>query len=147
MRRLFVDADACPKVIREEILIISRSYELIALFVASFQHATNEKGAEWVLVDADPENVDLYIMNHVRKGDIAVTQDYGLASVLVSKGVYVLSTRGKKLVEEDMPQLLYGRYISAKERQAGNRTKGPKKFNNEDRETFSKELINILSNF
>jgi uncharacterized protein len=145
IRNLFVDADACPKPIKEEISFISRSFELNVYFVASFEHATNSKGDEWIFVDAGPESVDLYIMNKIRKGDIVVTQDHGLASVLVSKGVYVITPRGKTLVEEDIPELLYSRFLSAKERRAGNKTKGPKKFTQLDRERFAIELNKILS--
>jgi uncharacterized protein len=146
IRNLFVDADACPKPIKEEISFISRSFEINVYFIASYEHATNEKGVDWIFVDTGPESVDLYIMNKIKKGDIVVTQDHGLGSILVSKGAIVITPRGKKLVEDDMPELLYSRYISAKERRAGNRTKGPKKFTQLDREKFAKELIKILSN-
>lgn len=141
-----MDADACPRPIKEEISLIARSFEVRVLFIASFEHATNSKGDEWIFVDAGPESVDLYILNKIQKGDIVVTQDHGLASILIPKGVYVLTPRGKELVEEDIPELLYSRYLSAKERRAGNKTKGPKKFTDLDREIFSKELINLLSN-
>lgn len=142
-----MDADACPRPIKEEISTISRSFGIDAFFIASFEHAINDKGAEkWIFVDAGPESVDLYIMNKIQKGDIVVTQDHGLGSVLVAKGVYVLTPRGMKIDEDNIPELLYSRFLSAKERRAGNRTKGPKRFTEQDREKFSQELIKILSN-
>ena len=68
---------------------------LEALFVASYAHMKNDlRGAAWKFVDSSKEAVDLYIMNHVKAFDVVVTQDIGLASTLLLKGVYVLSPRG-----------------------------------------------------
>jgi uncharacterized protein YaiI (UPF0178 family) len=145
-RKLFVDADACPKPIKEAVLAISQAYELKVFFIASYSHAMNHTGeAEWVLVDANPEEVDLYITNHVQRNDVVVTQDHGLASILLPKGVYVLSPRGKEYLEGDMSELLFSRYLSYKQRRAGYRTKGPDKFTNNDVKKFNEQLKEILS--
>src|SRR5699024_2476404 len=96
-------------------------------------------------VDAEREEVDLYIVNHAKVKDIVVTQDHGLASLLSSRGVYVLSPRGKRFTEGDMEQILFERYLSAKERRAGAHTKGPRKMSKSDHMYFRETLKRILS--
>lgn len=84
-------------------------------------------------------------MNHVKKGDLAVTQDIGLASALLSKGVYVLSPRGILFEEKGIAAALDMRYLAAKARRQGRYGKGPKPFRAEDRINFVKELTKILT--
>ncbi|MDR4888974.1 YaiI/YqxD family protein [Fredinandcohnia sp. QZ13] len=143
--KIFVDADACP--VKEEIVSIAGTYNINVVFVASYAHVmSNPIGGKWVYVDADKEAADLYIMNHAIKKDIVITQDTGLASILVNRGVTVLSPRGKEFKEEDMEQILHFRFLSAKERRSGSYSKGPKPFTDEDKQHFTKIFKKSLSN-
>lgn len=145
-RNVLVDADACPNQIKKAILEISNFYEYKVFFIASYSHATDQyRNAEWILVDSEPEAVDMYIVNHSIEGNVVITQDHGLASLLVSKGVYVISPRGKRFTDEEMPSLLQSRYYSSKLRRSGHRTKGPSRFTQEDAERFSESFKNIFS--
>ncbi len=140
-----VDADACP--VKEEISSISHTYHLDVYFVASYSHVVkNEILGTWVYVDDEKESADLYILNHARKNDVVVTQDLGLASMLVSRNVYVLSPRGKQYEESEMELRLHMRFLSAKERRQGNHSKGPKAFSLHDRENFVHSFQKTLSN-
>ncbi len=119
-----------------------------AIFVASYAHMKNDlQGQNWVFVDSHKEAVDLYIMNHVKKGDFAVTQDIGLASTLLAKGVYAISPRGILFEEKGMRTALELRHLSAKARRQGVHGKGPKAYTERDREKFIKGLSMLLSNF
>ncbi|WP_347549555.1 DUF188 domain-containing protein [Pseudalkalibacillus hwajinpoensis] len=146
---LFVDADACPVPVKEEIMSFQQALTNVEIiFVASYAHmSTTFREAKWVMVDSEKEEADLYIHRHCRKGDLAITQDYGLASLLLPKGVFILSPRGKSYTEENISMLLHTRYLASKSRRAGKHTKGPRKFTDEDRMSFRKELIRILSNY
>jgi uncharacterized protein len=116
------------------------------VFVASHAHRKNTPDeGRWVYVDSEKEAADLYIMNHVRTNDILVTQDIGLASLVLPKKVYTLSPRGKVYREESIVTALDYRYVAAKERRKGNYGKGPKPFTNDDREEFSSQFEKILS--
>jgi uncharacterized protein len=80
-----------------EIVEIASEFCALVLFVASYDHHMKEEKstyADWKYVDAGKEAADLFIMNHVVKGDITVTQDIGIASTLLLKGVQVLSPKG-----------------------------------------------------
>ncbi|WP_456274004.1 YaiI/YqxD family protein [Bacillus sp. AK031] len=133
---------------KEEITELSKVYGLEVIFIASNAHrkANPEKG-KWVYVDSSKEAADLYIMNHIKAGDVLVTQDIGLASVVLPKRVYAISPRGKQFREETISTALDFRYLSAKERRKGKYGKGPKPFTTEDRERFVSTLTKILSNF
>lgn len=141
---IYVDADACP--VKHEIIHLANTYNASATFVASYSHVPNEtNGAKWVFVDTYKEAADLYILNLARQGDIVVSQDTGLASMLVNRGVYVLSPRGKLYNDQEMETILHLRYLSAKERRSGKYSKGPKPFSEHDREHFITSLNRILS--
>ncbi|NKE05133.1 DUF188 domain-containing protein [Bacillus selenatarsenatis] len=143
---LFVDADSCPVI--KEIVEIASKYSIEAVFVASYAHTKNDlQGQNWVFVDSHKEAVDLYLMNHVKKGDFAVTQDIGLASTLIAKGVYAISPRGNLFEEKDIQTALDLRYLSARARRQGSYGKGPKPFTERDREKFIKGLNKLLLNF
>ncbi len=86
-------------------------------------------------------------MNHASKGDIAVTQDIGLASTLIPKGVHVLSPKGILFDETGIQTALDLRYLNAKARKRGVYGKGPKPYNSEDRTKFINQLTKILSKF
>lgn len=137
-----MDADACP--VKEEILEVTEAYQIETIFVASYQHHSTRLSGNWVYVDPDREAADLYIVNHVNKGDMVVTQDMGLAGLLTQRGVYVLTSRGKPIHEGNILSLLDQRYVSKKLRDQGHRTKGPKALTKEDKSLFKEGLINWI---
>jgi len=96
-----------------------------------------------IYVDADA--ADYRIMKLAEKGDIIVTQDYGLASLGLAKGCVVLHHNGYSYTNEDIDQLLQSRYLSAMARKSGKRTKGPEPFTSEDREKFKEHFKRVIS--
>lgn len=88
---------------KEEIVEIASRFSIRMLFIASYNHVENDlAGEEWLFGDTGKEAADLYILNHASRGDVAVTQDIGLASVLLSKRVCVLSQKGILFDEKDI---------------------------------------------
>ncbi|MED4016503.1 DUF188 domain-containing protein [Sutcliffiella cohnii] len=71
-------------------------------------------------------------MNAVKKGDVVITQDHGLASMLIGRNVYVISSRGKVYKEDEMDFSLHLRYLSANKRRSGKYVEGPKPFTEEN---------------
>lgn len=142
---LYVDADACP--VKEEIVDICQQYKVKMVFVSSYAHKmTLPEVAKVVTVDSEKEAVDLYIMNQVKKGDLCVTQDHALASVLLARGVTVLSPRGLIYREELIGQMLEARHFASKQRRMGAKTKGPKPFKKADRLHFAEQLHRCILN-
>jgi uncharacterized protein YaiI (UPF0178 family) len=140
---VFVDADACP--IKSEIFSLASQYNVPSVFISSYNHFSPLQQMKWVYVDAEKEAVDLYILNHAASGDVVVTQDIGLASMLVNRGVHVISPRGKVYKEEEMENALHHRYLHAKMRRQGVYPKGMKQFSDRDRRLFRQNFEKILS--
>jgi uncharacterized protein YaiI (UPF0178 family) len=97
-------------------------------------------------VDKGADGADYRIVKEIREGDLIFTQDYGLASLLLSKNVRIFHHNGKEYLKETIDSLLTQRYIGAQMRKAGKRTKGPKAFTKEDR-LFFKETIRKMIKF
>ncbi len=128
---------------------MASAFSVKVLFCCNYHHNIHHKltYGNWKYVDSGKEAADLYIMNHAEKGDVVITQDIGLASTLLPKGVQVLSPRGVMFHEKDIQTALDIRFLNAKARKRGVYGKGPKPFRTEDRERFLLELTRILSKF
>ena len=84
------------------------------------------------------------LVNMLTKGDIAVTQDYGLAALVLGKGAKALNQNGLIYTDSNIENLLFTRFIGKKERMAGNRTKGPKKRTDQNDADFLKALLSCV---
>jgi uncharacterized protein len=131
--------------VKNEVLFLAQKYNIEIVFVSSYKHFSPSMEAKWIYVDTEKEAVDLYIINHAVTNDVVVTQDIGLASMLLNRGIYALSPRGKIYKEEEILNMLQFRYLYAKQRRQGMNTKGPKRFSQEDRNAFIQSLEKILS--
>jgi len=144
--KIYIDADACP--VKDIIISEGRKAEIPVVMVTSFSHFSNAEqpsGVETIYVDSGADAADYRIMKLAEKGDLIVTQDYGLASLGLAKGCIVLHHKGFIYTNENIDQLLQTRYLSAMARKGGKRTKGPKPFTSEDREKFRELFIKVIS--
>lgn len=144
--KIYVDADACP--VKDIVITEGTKAEIPVILVTSFSHfSTTEQpsGVETIYVDSGADAADYRIMKLVERGDIIITQDYGLASLGLAKGCTVLHHKGFTYTNENIDQLLQTRYLSAMARKGGKRTKGPKPFTSEDRENFWMLFKKVIS--
>lgn len=140
--KIIVDADACPRTVLQICQRVAHDYTLPVLTVASFNHNI-ESGNHVVVGDASQET-DIQVMNLARTGDVAVTQDWGLAAMLLSKGVQCINPSGLEYSATTIEFLLEERELKAKFRRGGGRTKGPKKRARTDDCKFEVSLRDIL---
>lgn len=144
--KIYVDADACP--VKDIIISEATDFGIEVILVSSFSHFSNAEqpsGVKTIYVDSGAEAADYRIVKLVEKGDMIVTQDYGLASLGLAKGIIVLHHKGFRYTNENIDQLLQTRYLSAMARKGGQRTKGPKPFTAEDREQFRDLFKQVIS--
>jgi len=87
------------------------------------------------------------IVQIFKKGDILITQDYGLASLLLDKASAIIHTAGFFINKNNIDTLLQSRYISEKIRKHGGKTKGPSKRRKEQDENFKKCLYKVLREY
>lgn len=123
--KLLIDADACP--VLDLALKISSQYEIESILFCDTSHAIERVGATTVMVDKGADSVDFKLLSALSKGDVVITQDYGLGAMALAKGAAVLTQNGMELTSDNIDGLLAQRHISAAIRRAGGRTKGPKK--------------------
>ena len=143
---LWVDADACPGPIKEQIIRAAKRLKILAVFVANKYISLPESSyVSSRRIGADPEAVDVHIAQNAQAGDVAVTQDIPLASVLVPKGVIVISTRGELFTDENIGERLSIRNFMQDLREAGGITPGPKQFAHKDRQRFADTLDKVLT--
>lgn len=139
---ILVDGDGCPGIL--QVKEIAQDYAVEMIVFVDYAHIIQDDYFEVVFCEVGKDSVDQAIINFCKKDDIVITQDYGLASLVLLKGVQVLHPSGKVINNDNINQLLINRYIFAKQRKMGERTKGPAKRNNEIHNYFLKQLQNLL---
>lgn len=123
--KIIIDADACPVV---DIAVgIAKERNLECILVCDNTHFIQKEDAETIVVDKGADSADCRIANLTEKGDVVITQDYGLAALVLGKGGKALSQNGLIYSDTNIENLLFTRFIGKKERMSGNRIKGPKK--------------------
>lgn len=145
--KIIIDADACP--VKAEIIHLAGQYELDVVLVSSIAHYSFEEHPDFVkvvYVEKGADSADFKIVQLAKKGDIVVTQDYGLASLVLPKGCRVVHHKGYEYTSHNIDQLLQNRHIGALQRKSGLRTKGPKPFKEEDRQQFIQFFTDLLEN-
>jgi uncharacterized protein YaiI (UPF0178 family) len=141
--KILVDADACPVI--PEIIDSAREFALAVTLVSNYCHEMEKyEGVTSVVVDKEPDAVDLAVANLAQRGDIVVTQDYGLAALVLGKGARALSPRGRIFGDNNIETLLHKRHVSRKERRRGVRTRGPRAMTAEDRRKFVRNLRALI---
>ncbi|GAA0297678.1 hypothetical protein GGQ92_000347 [Gracilibacillus halotolerans] len=145
MMRIFIDADACP--VTDIIVEEAGKVNLHVFLVRSYAHYSTYLYPEHVTtqyIDTGNDAVDYAIVRQIWPHDLVVTQDYGLAALCLAKKTIVLHHLGYQFKQDNIDSKLMDRHLHAKARKAGKRTKGPKKFTQEQKETFRKRLRSLL---
>jgi uncharacterized protein len=143
--KIYVDADASP--VKDIVIAVAKNFDIQVVLVKSINHFSNDEkvdGVETVYVDTGADAADYRIMQLAKKGDLIITQDYGLASLGLGKGCLVLHHKGFAYTDQNIDQLLETRHLSAKLRRSGQKTKGPKPFTDEDRNKFRSLLEQVV---
>ena len=141
--KILIDADACPKPVLQICLRLGSEYGVEVWTVASFNH--NVLSDHHIVVGDNSQEADLKVMNLAQAEDIVVTQDWGLAAMVLGKGAKALEPGGREYRPENIDFMLEEREAKAKLRRAGGRTKGPRKRSEEDDIAFARRLEDILA--
>jgi len=140
--KVLVDADACP--VKDIIIKISKKHEIPVIMLVDTCHVIDDDYSQTIVVDKSPDSVDFVLVNKIEKGDIVVTQDYGVAAMSLSKGAKVINQNGMIYDNENMDKLLFERHVSQKIRRSGGRTPGPSKRKKEDNHIFEKVFSELI---
>ncbi len=141
--KIIVDADACPRPILKICFRLGEEFQIPVWTVASINHQIDSENH--ISVDHGSQEADMKILNITHKGDIVITQDWGLASMILAKPAYCLSPSGHIYRAEMIEFLMEERELKAKFRRNGGRTKGPKKHTNQHDKNFEGNLRLLLN--
>ena len=141
---IYVDADACPVVsIVEE---ISKKYNISVTLLCDTNHVLHSEYSEVVMVGAGADAVDYKLISLCHRGDVVVSQDYGVAAMALGKGAFAIHQSGQWYTDENIDQMLMERHLNKKARLAShkNHLKGPKKRTEEDDERFRQSFEKMV---
>ncbi len=141
--RILVDADACP--VKSEILRVAKEHSIETHMFFDNSHSYEDGYSTVYILDKGADSVDYFLINKVQEGDIIVTQDYGVASMGLSKKAFVLNQNGLIYTDDNILTLLSRRALNQKIRKHS-RVKGPKKRTKQDNAKFENSLRKIINN-
>jgi len=116
------------------------------LLLCDTSHEFRRESATTITVSKGADSVDFVLVNLLRKGDIVVTQDYGLAAMCLARGALPLNQDGMIYNDSNIDSLLHQRHTAQKIRRGGGRLKGPPKRTLKQDRAFERTLAEILSN-
>lgn len=141
---IYIDADACPVVgIVED---MATKYNIPVTLLCDTNHVLTSDCSEVIVVGAGADAVDYKLISICHRGDIVVTQDYGVAAMALGKGAYAIHQSGKWYTDENIDQMLMERHLNKKARRASSRNhiKGPRKRTDEDDQRFVESFEKLL---
>jgi uncharacterized protein len=143
---IWVDADACPYVIKDLLYRTANRLQIALTLVANQPLRTPASPYIHMLrVPVGFDVADHTIVQHVHAGDLVVTADIPLAAQVVDKGAHALNPRGQLYTPENIQEYLTMRHVMDELRQSGVNTGGPSPFSPRDRQAFANQLDRLLT--
>ncbi len=140
--RIIIDGDACPVIDLAE--SIAHKFNIELVLFCDYNHNIKLNYGKVVKVDQSYQSVDMKIINFATRKDIIITDDYGLASLALSKKASAINSKGKIYTDKNIDTLLMKRHINKKIRRAGGRHPTAKKRSKKDDENFKINLIRLI---
>jgi hypothetical protein len=144
--QIWVDADACPGVIKEILYRAAERKQIPLVLIAN--QLLRHPPSQWIRAVQVPKGFDVadnYIAESVAVGDLVITADIPLAAAVVDKGAHALNPRGELYGKENIRQLLDMRNFMDTLRSSGVETGGPSAFSQADRQGFANQLDRFLA--
>lgn len=142
--QIFVDADACPVV--DIVETIAEKYNIPTTLLCDTNHVLYSDYSEVIVVGAGADAVDYKLISICHKGDIVVSQDYGVAAMALGKGAYAIHQSGKWYTNENIDQMLMERHLNKKARRSCHKhhMKGPRKRTEDDDLRFAQSFEKLI---
>jgi uncharacterized protein len=146
--QVFVDADACPAVIKDMLFRAARRAEVLVTLVANqYLRTPPSPFIKSIQVPKGFDVADARIAEMVEAGDLVITADIPLAAAVIEKGGHVLDPRGGWFTRENIKERLTMRDVMDQLRNAGVDTGGPAPFSARDGKAFAGELDRFLARY
>ena len=140
---VYIDADACPVTkIAER---IAKQYSVPVVLLCDTNHILSSDYSEIRVIGTGEDAVDIALINLCHRGDIVITQDYGVAALALGKGARAIHQSGKWFTDENIDGLLMERHMAKKARRSSkHHLKGPSKRTEEDDRKFEVSFERML---
>lgn len=143
---IWVDADACPAVIKEILFRAAQRWQIPLTLVANQMLRTPPSPLiRAVQVPRGFDVADAYIVTHATADDLVITGDIPLAAEVLEKGAMALNPRGERYSPETIRERLAMRDMMEELRASGVDTGGPSSFSQADRKSFANQLDTLLA--
>lgn len=144
--KIWVDADACPKVTRETLFRAAERTGVECTFVANHRiPLPNRNNIKSIQVESGFDIADNEIVQRVESGDLVITSDIPLANEVITKGALALNSRGELYTKETIKSRLNIRDFMDTMRASGVQTGGPNALSQTERREFANHLDRILA--
>jgi len=144
--QIWVDADACPVVIKEIIFRAAERLQISTTLVANQMLRTPpSRFIRAIQVPSGFDVADAHIVEQLAAGDLVITADIPLASLVIERGAYALNPRGELYTTANIQEILTMRNFMDELRGAGVETGGPATFSLADRQSFANQLDRFLA--
>lgn len=142
--KIFVDADACPVI--NIIEKVAEEYGIEVTLFCDTNHILHSEYSKIKVIGAGTDAVDFALVNSCQKGDVVITQDYGVAVMTLGRGAYAIHQSGKWYTDENIDGLLMQRHLVKKVRRTSSKyhLKGQRKRNKEDDIIFEKSFRQLI---
>ncbi|MEG0094245.1 MAG: DUF188 domain-containing protein [Erysipelotrichaceae bacterium] len=144
---IWIDGDGCPVV--NETIELALYYGIKVTIVCDYAHVYQNRDVEVILVDTGRDNVDYALLARCKAGDVVVTQDYGLAALVLSKQGYAINQYGQEYHDGNINELLTKRAMNQVQRKHHKYSHIAKRTSGDDQkfiDGFMKLLDIVLSN-
>ena len=140
---IYIDADACPVTrIAED---IARKHGIPVILLCDTNHVLTSDYSTVKVIGAGADAVDFALINLCQRGDIVITQDYGVAALALGKGAWAIHQSGKWFTDDNIDGLLMDRHLAKKARRSGkHHLKGPAKRMEEDDKRFAESFERLI---
>jgi uncharacterized protein YaiI (UPF0178 family) len=143
--KIWIDADACPKAVKEILFKTSARLKIeLALVANAYQAIPHSPLITLTIVGKKLDEADQYIVDHVGPGQLVITADIPLAAKVVEKEAFALNPRGEVYTEENIGEILSMRDFMKDLRDGGAITGGPSQFGPKDVEHFANSLNKLF---
>jgi uncharacterized protein YaiI (UPF0178 family) len=145
--KLWIDADAAPREMKDVVFRAGKRLGVETILVAnqSIEAPLSYPAVRSVVVKYGSDAADHYIVANAEAGDVAITADIALASLLVKKSVAVIDPRGEEYDDDNVGQRLFVRNLMEEQRGAGARTGGPAPYGDKAKQAFAAALDRVLT--
>ena len=144
--QIWVDADACPKVIKNILFRAAERLQVSLTLVANRSlHTPPSPYIKVMQVDDGLNVADNQIVQKLRHGDLVITADIPLAAEVIEKGGHALDPRGEFYTKDNIGERLAVRNFMDELRSGGVDTGGPSSFSQSDRQAFANQLDRFLA--